>query len=202
MSLNINKQGQFLETNFNEYHVEPDGSVWEHIFHHEHMDLNSFSSSDPFASGSVYKSPQMWYNFAACRNLSTFEFMLWQKQYDYSPTYKYRWVQSKNPENAAFADVAAANITKNTSTGYTNWSTGGLYKINSSSTYLCTNNGTNGNWWGAVGKYTVYQGGTPGWAGILVTTGSIDVFVRVDTVDKNAKFYKNGLQVCNNFYEY
>lgn len=201
--MSITKTGIFDATIFNEYHVEPDGSIWEHIFHHERLDINNFASSDPFSSGQVYKSPEMWYNFAKCRELSTFEFMLWQKQYIESPTYKFRWVQSKNPENAAFADVAAANITKNTSSGYTNWGTGGLYKINSGNTYLCTNNGTNGNWWGAVGKYSIYQGGTPGWNGTLVTTGAIDVFVRVDSVAHGAKIYKVGNRaIANNFYEY
>ena len=55
--MNITNKG-ILNTNmFTEYHIEPDGTIWEHIFHHERLDINNFSSSDPFASGQVYKSP-------------------------------------------------------------------------------------------------------------------------------------------------
>lgn len=206
MSLNISKTGILLESQLNEYHVEPDGSIWEHVFHHEHLETNSFLASEKsnFPKG-IYKSPQMWFNFNVCNQLSGDWEILWiQNALITDPSKKFRWVQHANPLTATFDDVAAANITRNTSAGYTDFSYGGLYKFdNDSKTYLCANNGTNGNWWGACGKYGVYQGGTLAWAGEIVKTGQIDIFVRVDSIVRNAKIYKAGnITVENNFYEY
>ena len=58
---------------------------------------------------------------------------------------------------AVYADVAVANITKITTDGYSSSpsSWGGLY-AKKGSAYLTANNGNSGNWWGAVGSYSVY----------------------------------------------
>lgn len=206
MSLNITKTGILKESQLNEYHVEPDGSIWEHVFHHERLDLNSFNTSDApnFPTG-VYKSPQMWFNFNVCNLLSGQWEILWmQNKTITDKTKMVRWVQNVNPLTCTtWADVSVSNITKNTDPRYTPYTWGGLYRKNDGNTYLCANNGTNGNWWGACGKYSVYQGGTPAWFGEIVTTGQIDIYIRVDSIVRNAKIYKAGnLTVENNFYEY
>lgn len=200
MSLNINKQGQFLETNLNEYHIEPDGSIWEHVFHHNNPANNKFASSDTFASG-VYKNANAWFNFQICNELTSWEILLIQNKENYSPIQKFRWIQQANPLTATYNDVTADSITRISTTGYTTCSWGGLYKKNSS-TYLCANNGNSSNWWGAIGAWGSYQGGIPCWNGITPITGCVDVYIRVDNIIRNAKFYKNKLQICNNFYEY
>lgn len=202
MALNINKQGQFLENNLNEYHVEPDGSIWEHIFHHNSPSENLFSSTDNFDNG-LYKSNDLWFNFQICNQLSSWEILVVQTAERYNNPIKLRWVQNQSPLSTTFANVASRQIVKNTSTGYTNFSEGGLVRGNkSSNTYLTVNDGKSGDWWGATGSFTAYQGGIPGFNHIIVKSGCIDIFIRVDDIAKNAKFYKNGLQVCNNFYEY
>lgn len=198
MSLNITKEGIFAETNLNEYHIEPDDSVWEHVYHHVNPAANIFASSDPFTTG-VYKNKDMWFNFQICNELTSWEFLLIQNAAVTNNSSKFRWVQTKNPLTAAYADVAAANITKNTSTGYTSFSHGGLYHFGTN-TYLCTNNGSTSNWWGAIGAWSRHQNGIPCWNGVVVLSGQVDVYVRVD--NNIAKFYKNNLQICNNFYEY
>lgn len=202
MSIQITKTGQFTNSNINEYHIEPDGSKWEHIFHHNNPASNLFASTDDFANG-VYKSTDLWFNFQICNILTTWEILVIQAAESYSIPIKLRWVQTQNPLATTFANVAAANITKNTSSGYTSFSHGGLVRGNASgNTYLTVNNGTSGNWWGATGSFTAYQGGIPGFNGVVPKTGYIDIYVRVDSISTNAKFYKTNLQMMNNFYEY
>ena len=198
----ITKTGQMKNNLFEEYRVEPDGSIWELVFVHNRPADQHFNSTDPFATG-FSTNMNLFFNFTPCNDLTSWELLVVQADLYAATPQKRRWVQNKNPLTATFAEVAAANITQNSSSGYTTDSGGGLYPINNGNTYLCANNGTNGNWWGACGKYTVYQGGTPAWFGEIVTTGQIDIYIRVDSIVRNVKIYKAGnLTVENNFYEY
>ena len=200
MSLSITKLGQFYDSKICEYHIEPDGTIWEPIFFHNNPSQNLFVSTDDFANG-IYKNGNLFFNFTRCNELTSWEILVIQATEKNSIPIKLRWVQTQNPLGTTFANVAAAKITKNTSTGYTNFSHGGLVRGNASgNTYLTVNNGTSGNWWGATGSFTPYQGGIPGFNGIVVKTGYIKAFIRV--VDNNARFYKNNIQINNNFYEY
>lgn len=159
--------------------TEPDGSKWMRVVHHGNPTTYKFASTDPFGRW-VYKDDNRFFLGQMCDFTDRWEFMVEQKADGSATTYKYRWVQTKNPNKAVFADVASANVTKNTSTGYTSFSTGGIYKFNSS-TYYCTNNGTSGNWWGAIGAWNAHNGGIPGWAGTVVKDGGyIDLYLRVD----------------------
>lgn len=200
MSLSITKVGQFYNSNINEYHIEPDGSIWEHVFHHNNPVNNKFSSTDTFTTG-VYKNSDMWFNFQICNQLSSWEFLYCQNVTKESPTVKYRWIQTKNPFTAVYADVAPGAVTRITTTGYTNGTYGGLYKLNSSAFFVVAN-ASNGNWFGATGAWNAYNGGIPGYPNTTVTSGQIDIYVRVDSIVKNTKFYKTNLQMMNNFYEY
>ena len=95
---------------------------------------------------------------------------------------KYRWIQQVNPNTAVYEDVPSSAVTKNTGTGYTSFSTGGIYKFNSNAYYV-TNNGSKGNWWGAIGAWNAHQGGIPGWAGTIVKDGGhLDLYIRIDNV--------------------
>lgn len=164
----------------NHVRIEPDGSAWVRIVHHADPGTgNLFDSSDTFGTW-VYKDAKRWFHGKMCDYADRWEFMIEQKANSSAITLKYRWAQSKNPNIAVYADVASASITKNTSTGYTSFSTGGIYKKNSSA-YYTTNNGSASNWWGAIGAWSDFSNGTPGWAGTKVEPGGyLDLYIRLD----------------------
>ena len=198
----ITKTGILSSGLLQEYHIEPDGSVWSLVFVHNQPSINKFASTDSFTTG-FYTSKDLYFNFNICNGLTSWEFLIIQADTYAAIPLKRRWVQSANPLTAAFADVAAANITKNTSSEYTSDSWGGLYKINSSNTFLCANNGTNGNWWGATGSKVFYQGGIPAWFGKIVKDGYVLIYIRVDNQNEdNAKLHKIDIAEGGQFYEY
>ena len=190
----------------NNIYIEPDGSCWARVFHHNNPGGGSFSSSNDFAH-SVYIDENRWFNVELANYLDKWEIMIKGKFTATSNEWKLRWIQQYNPMTATYANVAVANITKITTSGYSSspstW--GGLYKKNSS-TYLCANNGNSGNWWGAVGSFSVYQNGIPGWGptGTVTTTGFNDVYLRIDNVtfsDPTAKTTKNNIWTGSQFIE-
>ena len=75
--LEINKNGFLIANSINEYHIEPDGTIWERIFHHSNPANNLFTSSDTFTTG-VYKNENSWFNFSICNILNTYELMVIQ----------------------------------------------------------------------------------------------------------------------------
>ena len=198
----ITKTGQMKNNLFEEYRVEPDGSIWELVFVHNRPADQHFNSTDPFATG-FSTNMNLFFNFTPCNDLTSWELLVVQADLYAATPQKRRWVQNKNPLTATFAEVAAANITQNSSTGYTTDSWGGLYPINNGNTYLCANNGTNGNWWGATGSKVFYSGGIPAWFGKIVKDGYVLIYVRVDSQSKNhAKVYKSNIDLGGNIYEY
>lgn len=161
--------------------IEPDGSCWAHIGHHADPTTYKFASSDPFATG-VWKDDRRFLDASYCDLVDKWEFIVEQKADSSATVKKYRWVQQVNPNTAVYEDVPSSAVTKNTGTGYTTFSTGGIYKFNSSAYYV-TNNGSKGNWWGAIGAWNAHQGGIPGWAGTVVKDGGyIDLYIRIDNV--------------------
>lgn len=185
--MKFNKNGIITSHNLKEYHVEPDGSVWEQCLFHNNPAINLFSSSDSFSTG-VYKSDEIWFDFNRCKELTTFEFLYIQQSTKGGPFTKYRWIQSKSPFVATYEDVAPNAVTRITTSGYTDGGFGGMY-YSGGNTYFVIANHTNGNWWGATGCWTSYQGGIPGYPTAVCSTGSIRVFVRVGST--KLKGYKN-----------
>ena len=209
----LHRTGVLSNSNFNEInnlfnllydkqlYIEPDGSCWIRIFHHANCDTKLFVSSDTFTT-SVYKDADRWFNVSLCNKVNKWELMVKSMPTAGGTETKYRWIQTKNPMTAAYADVAAASVTKVTGNGYASYGWGGLYHIGSS-TYLSTNNGTNGNWWGAVGAWANHQDGIPGWT-TVITTGYEDVYLRIDNLDQvnlHAKNIKAGMWTANQFIE-
>ena len=188
-------------------YIEPDGSAWVRIYHHNNPGAGSFSGSNDFAH-SVYLDENRWFNVEVCDHVDKWEFMVKGRFTKNGDDWKVRWIQNVNPMTAAYADVAAANITKITGNGYDAYksSWGGLY-AKKGSAYLTTNNGNSGNWWGAVGSYSVYQSGIPGWgpSDTVTTTGFNDLYVRIDNLENGspiqAKTTKNNLWVGHSFIE-
>lgn len=166
-------------------YIEPDGSCWLRIVHHADPTSYRFSSSDSFSTG-VYKDSRRFFDGSICDMIDKWEFMVIQQLVSTDPEYKARWIQTKNPNTATFADVPASAITRILTTGYVSHGFGGLYYKNSS-TYWCCNNGASNNWWGAVGAWETHQGGIPamqmnGNSGIVKDTGFVDLYIRIDNV--------------------
>lgn len=187
----ITTQGRLLsptvfENPINPYdktiYTEPDGSTWIRIIHHNNPANARFAQSDSFTTY-VYKDSDRWFygslvNFI---NNGMYEFMVKQKQTSTSAEEKYRWIQYKNPYDAVYNDVKRANVTINTSSEYNQSSvSGGIYKL-ASSTYFVVCNASNGNWFGAFGSWTAYQGGIPGFPNTTVTSGYMDLYLRIGT---------------------
>lgn len=208
MNTNVNGISEYdIKNKFDgNVYFEPDGSAWVRIVHHNNPASAVFSNTNDFAT-SCYIDANRWFNGEVLNYLNSWELLIKQKLTTSSEEIKYRWIQTKNPMNAAYADVASSSITKITSNGYTTFAHGGLYKHNSN-TYLCTNNGTSGNWWGAVGLWTQYAGGIPAWARGVVTTGYCDLYVRIDDAipetdpGTNFKSFNQGTVYAKNIIEY
>lgn len=184
--MKIQKNGQLKAPHIVEYHVEPDGSLWEQVFWHNNPadTTNLFKKTDTFSVG-AYHNENAWLNFNVCKDLTSWEFLVIQKTTSDGTLTKYRWIQTKSPFTATWEDVEPTKVTKNTSSGYSN-GTGGFYVMNSQ-IYMCCANSSKGNWFG-VGCWTAYQGGYPSVANTTVTTGHCAVFVRVSP---KAKKYKS-----------
>lgn len=159
---------------------ESDGSLWVRITHHNNPASKLFDSTDNFNDG-VYKDEDRWAHCGLCNKLSSFEFMVKQKNSDTSEECKYRWIQKHNPLTAVYEDVApnSGNITHINTSDYLSSDYGGVYHSGGNSFFIIANK-IKGNWFGAIGCWTAYQGGIPGYPESVVTTGYIDLYVRID----------------------
>lgn len=195
---NITKQGIISTSNFSEtfanpydsnFYVEPDNSVWIKIVHHNNPANTRFASTDTFES-SVYKDSDKWFYASLVNKITnnTYEFMVKQMPTSGGTESKYRWIQTKNPFTAVYGDVDSADVTKITTAGYSSSGTyGGIYKkATVTNTYFTANDGaSSANWWGAFGSWTAYQGGVPGWAQTVITSGYMDLYLRIDNQINN-----------------
>lgn len=189
MSLNINKNGiistelftEFIANTFDtNFYVEPDNSVWIRIFHHNNPTNARFNSTDSFTT-QVYLDNNRWFNVSLCNYLSnSWELMVKQKTTSDASEVKYRWIQLTNPMGGTFDTTKAASVTKITTEGYSQSSSAGAaYKFNSN-TFIIINNGTSGNWFGAIGSWSAHQNGIPGYPNSVITTGYMDLYLRID----------------------
>lgn len=186
--------------------TESDGSKWVQLFHHNNPTGGLFSLTDTFATG-VYKDTNKWFNMNLCNKFNKWEILFKQKTTSDGTEEKYRWIQTVNPMIATFDQTKAANVTFITTEGYTTpgSSYGGLWYKNAS-TYLSANNNASSNWYGAVGSWTAWNSGTPGYNGKTVTSGYMDVYLRIDNDSisddvLNRLLIKNEYIEANNFIE-
>ena len=128
--------------------------------------------------------------------------MIKQKLLDTDDETKYRWIQNYNPMTATYEQVVADNVTKVTTAGYSNHDLhGGLHK-HSAATYICASyTNSSSHWWCAVGSYRVHNGGIPGYAGTTITTGYMDLYLRVDNIDTPNFRINAGGTMATDFYE-
>ena len=114
MSVNFNKNATINTTGISEtlinpfdteFYYEPDNTAWVRLVHHNDPSTNRFVNTDTFAS-SVYKSVNLWFNVALCNLVNKYEFMVKQTLTAGGTEEKYRWIQTKNPLEAVYEDVA------------------------------------------------------------------------------------------------
>ena len=180
-------------------YTEPDGSTWARVFHHNDPTTSGlFVKTSDWEHG-VYESANKWYDIEQIIPLLIkYEFMVKQKTTSSANEVKYRWIQTANPLTCVYSDVSPGHITVNTSTGYTNSSYGGLWKMNSSAR-MCIANSSASNWYGAMGSWTVYNtNNVPGYPNSNISTGYLDFYVRVYP---NVKDIKNYGLTANQFIE-
>lgn len=190
------------------YRIEPDGSIWLKVFHHNNPSIQRFANTDTFNFG-VYRSDDIWFNCDLFNEFSNWEILLIQKTTEEATEQKFRWVQQTNPLLSTFDNTKRADIEVNTSTGYSTPSAsfGGMYYNNGSNSYLVCNNNTSGNWFGAIGCWTAYNSGIPAYNGGTITTGFVDVYIRIkenSLVDSNswdAKIKDTKEIIANDFIE-
>lgn len=175
---------------------EPDGSMWLQIYRLNNPTTNGyFKNTDTFING-VYLDENRWFNINACNAFSKWELLVKQKATETIATEsKYRWIQSVNPMIATHAEVATDKITYITTSGYSTHTYGGMYKKNSAC-YLSQHVPNQpGWWWGGIGPWQLNGSSIPAWAGVSVTTGYTEVYIRIDNdslspTDK-AKIFNN-----------
>lgn len=179
-------------------YVEPDGSRWLRIFHHNNPASYLFASTDNFEHG-FYKDANRWYRVeSVCRLINKYEFMVKQKPTSDGTESKYRWIQTKNPSVATYADVQPSAVTRITTSGYTDGTYGGLYKSTTGLTRLTIADSSSGDWWGATGSWTDYSGGIPGYPKVKVTNGYMDLYVRIDNLPLGGLTEYDISGFCNN----
>lgn len=166
-------------------YTESDGSKWVRIFHHNNPASKLFAQTDNWALG-VYKDEDRWFDvYPIVQSSTTFEFMVKQKTTSSATEVKYRWIQNKNPLISTYDDVKPTAVTRITTSGYTDGSYGGIWRAGHSNTHMVIANTNNGNWYGATGCWTAYQGGIPGYPNTLITTGYMDLYIRIDNLLNN-----------------
>ena len=184
-----------------ETYVEPDGSVWIRIFHHNNPSTGLFSSGDTFTT-KVYKDDNRWFQMSVCNYVTKWELMVKQKTTSGSTELKGRWIQNANPMTATHDEVTTNRITINTSPGYSNFSSGicGIIcRGTSYYSYICQTTDSGSGWWGGIGEFTAYNGGIERFAlqgaSGQVTTGYLDLYLRIDNLDDItlARIGKEGL---------
>ena len=145
-------------------------SYWRQVCSHNYDEDGLFSTSDDF-SKYVSHGDTTWAFFPAISQWdgTNYEFLYFEG------TTRRRWSQTVDPNTATFSDTKAGggNVT-----AIENMSgRGGMYKHTSgTNTYYCINNGTDGNWYGAIGAYQTWNGGFPGFSAM---TKTMKLYVRV-----------------------
>lgn len=168
--------------------VLDDGSAWARILHHNNRAgtvLFTTSNVLDIQTTDLYSRLKILEQFRD--DNGAFEFMAIQP--DISDTI-YRWKQTNNPTQSGSLS------------GYVNIenSSGGL--VYGPTDYaLMSESGTTTNWWCAVGAKQPFNGGIPGF-GRNTVTGTLDFYVRIDTVSPNKEFklYNKYIE-CNDIIE-
>lgn len=182
--------GQFIEF------FEKDGYVWVQVMHHDNKNgTNLFSSTDKFATETVFHNSDCWSAFPLITHYGqatdgSYHFIAMDEFYD--GTHKVQqWSQNTNP----VVSTSTPTILSGSS------SFGGLRK-NGTNTFMSRPS----NWWAATGCWTKYTGGgvvgIPGYYDQSHSCpGSMDLFVRVDKSILGYKEFKKGIVFSTEYIE-
>ena len=181
----ITKINDFIEIN-DKIKVLDDGSVFLQILHHNNPASNLFTVSNCWLNNdeNLYSAIILLKN--VFKNLTEYEFLACEKIESTSTEAKIRWKQTSNPAISS------------TLSGYTliSGSPGRTVGLMNKGTYGCFHNG--GSWWCCCGSYTGYQGGIPGFNGV-VKSGYLDLYIRISEemlkgeIGDNLKFFKKSI---------
>lgn len=182
------KEGVVDFENFIEYNINKimryDGDLWVQILHHNNRAGTKYFTPSNAANHTEEDLYSRLYLTEQLRGADgAFEFLVLQPDDDAGTVY--RWIQTNNPNNTTSV------------TGFKNISnmSGGLVKC-SGNTHWAISTST-GNWWNAVGCWTAYNGGIPGF-GKKTIKGSLDVYVKLD---KRTSFLIDSIET-QNYYEF
>lgn len=180
-------------------YTEADGSQWVRIFHHNNPNVNTarFSKTSDLWDKGYKLSDDAWCDIdRLCKQFTKFEFMCKQKTTSSAAETVYRWQQSISPLYATYAQIAPNKVTRITTAGYTNGGMGGLWKINGDSTRFCIANSSASNWYGAAGAFVVYSSGIPGYPNTTITTGYLDLYIKISDYPDDKVYDTSGY--CHN----
>ena len=185
-------------------YIEPDGSCWVRLFHHNDPSTNGYFGKTDVFTNSLYLSEHKWFNMDACNYANKWEIMVKQKALSTDNIICYRWIQNTNPMTATYEDISG-NVTK-ISDGYDTMTFDGIYLKGNTSTYLCQATNTSTQWYGAVGCMKANTSGIPKFdRGDDITTGYMDVYLRIDNLTSSdpscVKFAKSGSIIAKQFKE-
>ena len=173
----------FIEYNINKL-MRYDGELWVQILHHNNKSGTKYFTSSNASHNDDEDAYSRLGLLEQLRNADgKFEFLALQP--DDEPGVEYRWIQSNNPN-----DTTTVTDFKNISN-----MSGGLVKCSGNTLWAISP--TTSNWWNAVGCWTKYNGGIPGF-GKKVITGSLDVYVKLD---KRTSFLEDSIET-HNYYEF
>lgn len=213
MNTGFTKQGiinasAFSETFINpldtRFYVEPDGSTWIRIAHHnDPATVGVFGSIITDFEKPYYIDKDRWFNVGLCNKITnnTYELMTKQTTTSDATEVKYRWIQTVNPMTAAFSDVDEDDVTKITTSGYSTKSGhGGIY-AKKDKTYISANDGTASHWWCSVGAWTLNSNRIGGYGSNYISTGYLDLYLRIDNQNNSGvSVFKNSI-IADDFLE-
>lgn len=170
--------------------VLDDGSAWARILHHNNRAgtvLFTTSNVLDIQTTDLYSRLKILEQFRD--DNGAFEFMAIQPDIDDTI---YRWKQTNNPTQSGLLS------------GYINIENGQGGLVYGPVSYtLMSASGTVNNWYSAVGCYTAWHEGIPSFAvNGGVNAGTLDFYVRIDTVSPNKEFklYNKYIE-CNDIIE-
>ncbi len=187
-SAGILRTENFIESS--PYLMVDSGSVFLKILDHNNPASNMFTANNCWLNNSenLYSCLDILRTGDIFKGVEEFEFYSTEKATSSSTETSVRWIQTSNPATTSSAtgfslvSGAASHLTN----GLANAGTNGCFDISGST------------WWCCCGAYDTYQGGIPGFNGV-VTTGYMRLWVKLPdevvkgTADDIAKFFKRSV---------
>lgn len=152
--------------------ITDDGAMFVQIASHDKSADGMFASTDAFETSKVTKGTNTWTDFT---NITPWDGVNYEFIYVDDSGIERRWSQTVHPNTATYADTLYTS-SKFTAISNIGESCGGMYKLNSA-TFYCINNSRNGDWWGAIGCWTTYSSGFPGYPSNITTT--LKLYMRI-----------------------